>query len=193
MAPGRHVKCRQDAGGTGCGRDARVTRQGRGARFCVSGVIRTKRERHGGDGRGILIVIKTDPSDLTGEEKRLGKISYYLVQEFPLILAFFSILTPLAAWTAAAVFSITAGMSIALIPYQDLGDALINLSIFFCMLFALLGSIIALILHLIELEPSWCRCIISLLVVTANIANFIVYMCVQMIFVAREGGYLSPR
>ena len=130
---------------------------------------------------------------LEKERKPSSKIVAAITKEFGIILDVLALFVPLSAWCLIVSLSLTADMAISMIPHQDLTGKILNLTIFFCMLFGILAACTALIFHFIQTQPSLPRCLFGLLVVTVNIVNFIGYWCLQMIFVADYAGYLAPR
>ena len=130
---------------------------------------------------------------LEKEKKPTSKIVTAITKEFGIILDLLALFIPLLAWCIIVALSLTSEMAISMIPHQDLTGKILNLTIFFCMFFGILAACTALIFHFIQTQPSLLRCLFGLLVVTANIVNFIGYWCLQMIFVADYAGYLAPR
>ena len=130
---------------------------------------------------------------LEKERKSSSKIFAALSKEFGIILDMLALFIPLLAWGLIVSLSLTSEMAISMIPHQNLTGKILNLTIFFCMFFGILAACTALIFHFIQTQPSLPRCLFGLLVVTANIVNFIGYWCLQMIFVADSAGYLAPR
>jgi len=130
---------------------------------------------------------------LEKEKKPASKIVTGIKKEFGIVLDLLALFIPLLAWCLIIALSLTADMAISMIPHQDLTGKILNLTIFFCMLFGLFAAGAALIFHFIQTQPSLLRCLFGLLVITANIVNFIGYWCLQMIFVADFAGYLAPR
>ena len=130
---------------------------------------------------------------LEKERKPPSRIGAALKKELGLILDLLALFVPLLAWCLVVGLSLTSDMALSMMPHQNLTGKILNLTIFFCMFFGILAACTALIFHFIQTQPSLPRCLFGLLVVTANIVNFIGYWCLQMIFVADSAGYLAPR
>ncbi|MCP4709613.1 MAG: hypothetical protein GY869_13380 [Planctomycetes bacterium] len=129
---------------------------------------------------------------LEKERKPASKFGAVILKELGIILDLLALFIPLMAWCIIISLSLTADMAVSMIPHQNMTGKILNLTIFFCMLFGLLSSCAALIFHFIQTQVSLLRCFLGLLVVTANIVNFIGYWCMQMIYIADGAGYLAP-